>query len=400
MEQYLTLTRGNQAPGVIKPEFEGNVNFEIKSQFMRELREYIFVGNKKDDAHEHVERILDIISLFNIPRLTHDAVVLRVFPITLIGASKRWTAKQLEEIHNFKQEDDETLYTAWERNNISNNSNSDGIATIVNKLDNLGRDIKKLKENVHAIQVGCQLCGGPHLDKECPLNKETKSVEKVKYEEFGRPFPNNNRINERFGGGVWDNHDKVIQSLENKVKTLTTKVKGRTNKEKFEECKAIYMEDGTPLYKPFHYSPKEIEYFSTNSGFSDNEKQENETVEIGKEVTRVDITPNIKQAPQVKKQNVIYFVEPYEPPIPFPRCLEQHAKEALGSYKELNTDQEMSKEYESVKEINLEQHLSPTEKRVHWCETISQEKDGVREYWALCDPHNDICDGGSLPNDV
>ncbi|GKB98688.1 hypothetical protein Tco_0984825 [Tanacetum coccineum] len=71
-----------------------------------------------------------------------------------------------------------------------------------------------------------------------------------------------------------------------------------------------------------------------------------------------------------------------------------------GSYKEINTNQEMSKEYESVKEINLEQHLGPTEKRVHWCQTISQEKDGVREYWALCDPYNDICDGGSLPNDV
>ncbi|GJS34519.1 hypothetical protein Tco_0532901 [Tanacetum coccineum] len=34
--------------------------------------------------------------------------------------------------------------------NISNNSNSDGIAAIASKLDNLGRDMKKLKENVHA----------------------------------------------------------------------------------------------------------------------------------------------------------------------------------------------------------------------------------------------------------
>ncbi|GJR23935.1 hypothetical protein Tco_0972462 [Tanacetum coccineum] len=34
MEQYLALTRGNQAPGVVKPEIEGNANFEIKSQFI------------------------------------------------------------------------------------------------------------------------------------------------------------------------------------------------------------------------------------------------------------------------------------------------------------------------------------------------------------------------------
>nr|GFA08807.1 hypothetical protein [Tanacetum cinerariifolium] len=37
---------------------------------------------------------------------------------------------------------------------------------IVSKLDNLSRDMKNLKENIHAIQVGCQLCDGPHLDKE------------------------------------------------------------------------------------------------------------------------------------------------------------------------------------------------------------------------------------------
>ncbi|GJY78638.1 hypothetical protein Tco_0484439 [Tanacetum coccineum] len=187
--------------------------------------------------------------------------------------------------------------------NISSSSNSDGIATIVSKLDNLDRDMKKLKENVHAIQVGCQLCGGPHLYKECPLNEETKSMEEVKYEEFRRPFPNNNRINERFGRGAFgygsrsidqpslgerkpnltktinkymeemakrhakqdewlkklylntrtsrENHDKVIRSLETKVKTLTSEVEGRTNKAKFKECKAIYMEDGTPLYTPF-----------------------------------------------------------------------------------------------------------------------------------------------------
>ncbi|GKA57304.1 hypothetical protein Tco_0756492 [Tanacetum coccineum] len=75
MEQYLALTRGNQAPGMVKPEIRGNANFEIKSQFMRELREDTLSGNKNDDAYEQVERILDIVSLFNIPGVTHDAVM-------------------------------------------------------------------------------------------------------------------------------------------------------------------------------------------------------------------------------------------------------------------------------------------------------------------------------------
>ncbi|GKA43492.1 hypothetical protein Tco_0736216 [Tanacetum coccineum] len=300
MKQCLALTRGNQAPGVVKPEIGGNVNFDIKSQIMRELREDTFFENKNDDAHEHVERVLDIVNLFNIPGVSHDVVMLRVFPINLTGATKRWvdrlppgfvdscdlfkktfiqrycppskTAKQLEEILNFKQEGDETLYKSWERynnllykcpthdinshqkvrifynglrtmnrqlldsqgpipgmthaqaltaiqtmddhsqkwhdgtssRNTEGSSNSEGIVAIVNKLENLNRDMKKLKENVHAIQVGCQICGEAHLDKDCPLNEEVKSVEEVKYGEFGRPFPNNNRNDGRFNRGGYD----------------------------------------------------------------------------------------------------------------------------------------------------------------------------------------------------
>ncbi|GJS03806.1 hypothetical protein Tco_0320314 [Tanacetum coccineum] len=37
--------------------------------------------------------------------------------------------------------------------NISSSSNADGLATIISKMDNLGCDMKKLKENVHAIQL-------------------------------------------------------------------------------------------------------------------------------------------------------------------------------------------------------------------------------------------------------
>ncbi|GJU33824.1 putative reverse transcriptase domain-containing protein [Tanacetum coccineum] len=69
---------------------------------------------------------------------------------------------------------------------ICSSNNSDGMAAIVTKLDNLGRDMKKLKENVHAIQVGCQLCDGPHLGKECPLNEDAKSATEVPTSPFGQ----------------------------------------------------------------------------------------------------------------------------------------------------------------------------------------------------------------------
>nr|GEY18303.1 hypothetical protein [Tanacetum cinerariifolium] len=83
-------------------------------------------------------------------------------------------------------------------------SESKRITAIVNKLENLGRDIKKLKENVHAIKVGCKICRGAHLDKDCPLNEEVKSMEEVKYGEFGRPFLNNKKSDGRFNKRGYD----------------------------------------------------------------------------------------------------------------------------------------------------------------------------------------------------
>ncbi|GJU01192.1 hypothetical protein Tco_1111530 [Tanacetum coccineum] len=88
---------------------------------------------------------------------------------------------------------DRWLSSELSSKNIESSSNSEGIAAIVNKLENLGRDMKKLKENVHAIQVGCQNCGGAHLDKDCPLKEEVKSIKEAKYGEFGRPSRFNNR---------------------------------------------------------------------------------------------------------------------------------------------------------------------------------------------------------------
>ncbi|GKA16708.1 hypothetical protein Tco_0696545 [Tanacetum coccineum] len=115
-------------------------------------------------------------------------------------------------------------------------------------------------------------------------------------------------------------HDKIIQGLETKVKTLANEVEGRVNNGKFEECKTICTEDGSPLYTPFYYSPEEIEYFSSNSGFSDNEKQETDNSGMAEALAALKVTLKIKkEEPKEEKQSVNYYVDPYEPPIPFPR---------------------------------------------------------------------------------
>ncbi|GKC55147.1 hypothetical protein Tco_1077892 [Tanacetum coccineum] len=188
MKQYLALTRGNQASGVVKPEIGNNVNFEIKSQFMRELREDTFSDNKNDDAHEHVKSDLDIVSIFIIPGVSHDAIMLRVFPITLTGAAKRCIDRIPSGTINTWDLLKKAFIQRWN-------------CCYHNKLDSLERDMKKLKENVHAIQVGCGLCGGTHLDKECPLNKVVKGVEDVKYGKFRRSFLNNGKSRARYRMG-------------------------------------------------------------------------------------------------------------------------------------------------------------------------------------------------------
>ncbi|GKC08320.1 hypothetical protein Tco_0999930 [Tanacetum coccineum] len=143
MEQYMSKTRADYGSGVVRPKIEENDSFELKGQFLKELRSNTFSGSDHEDANEHIEKVLEIVDLFHIPNITVDQVMLRAFPMSLTGAASRWlrnkpngsittwedlktkflskywplahTAKKMEEINNFQQESDENLYQAWER---------------------------------------------------------------------------------------------------------------------------------------------------------------------------------------------------------------------------------------------------------------------------------------------
>ncbi|GKA74241.1 zinc knuckle CX2CX4HX4C containing protein [Tanacetum coccineum] len=225
--------------------------------------------------------------------------------------------------------------------NIEGSSNSKGIAAIINKLENLGRDMKKLKENVYAIQVGCQIYGEAHLDKDFPLNEEVKSVEGVKYGEFSRPFPNNNRNNGRFNrydkpssGERRPSLTEIINKyMENPSKRHAEKdewlkkfYQRRVNNGKFEECKTICTEDGLPLYTPFYYSPEEILYFSSNSGFSNNEKQETDNSRMAEALAALEATLKIKKKILKKKNKVLKKIKINRPLLKEIRQTDNYAK--------------------------------------------------------------------------
>ncbi|GJV00278.1 hypothetical protein Tco_1329548 [Tanacetum coccineum] len=105
MEEYMTKTQEDYGSGIARPRFDKDDKFELKGQFLKELRDNTFSGSENKDAHEHIERVLEIVDLFTTP----DGKFLSKY------CPPSRTAKRMEEIKNFQQEPDETLYRAWER---------------------------------------------------------------------------------------------------------------------------------------------------------------------------------------------------------------------------------------------------------------------------------------------
>ncbi|GJU91367.1 retrotransposon protein [Tanacetum coccineum] len=200
MEQYMSKTRENYGSGVVRPKINDKTHFELKGQHLKELRENTFSGSEHEDANEHIKKFLEIIDLFHIPEVTQDQVMLRVFPMSLTGAASRWlrnepsgsitnwetlkmkflnkycplarTTKKMEEINNFQQEPDESLFRAWERFKE---------LLMKSQLNNLRREIKKVNKKIYAAQDGCELCKGPHYIKDCPLKEEGNTLEEAYY---------------------------------------------------------------------------------------------------------------------------------------------------------------------------------------------------------------------------
>ncbi|GJZ65533.1 hypothetical protein Tco_0622229 [Tanacetum coccineum] len=369
--------------------------------------------------------------------------------------------------------------------NIGSSSSNDGLAALVNKLDNLGRDMKKLKECFHAIQVGCQICEGPHLDKDCPLNEEVKQV---RYGEFGRttPFNENNGRRQFLAETImkyieessmrqakqdeWmqtfchnleksqNHHDEIIQGLKSKETTLAKEAVTKIDKN--EDCKAIFTNDGAPLYTPFYYSPEEIEYFLANSRFSNDDEFKN--------VTSI---PNEDLKQTSPKQTTTHYIEPMTVILGRPLLATAHAKVDIlkksislevGNEKVIfkmksdlpdmrnesvlmiksnmitEEDEIMNIEYdlftyitntcescqilavdtdlftyevvtqETYDEITHKCCLTAQEAigentklilgKPHWCAPIYQQNNGIREVWASCNPSSEECDGESSRN--
>ncbi|GKC27890.1 hypothetical protein Tco_1035184 [Tanacetum coccineum] len=177
---------------LLRPKFDKDSKFELKGQFLKELRDNTFIGSENDDTNKHIERVLKIVDLFTTPDVTRDQLMLRVFPITLTGAASR--------------------------------------------------EIKKVNERVYSAQVGYELCNGPRYTKDCQLKEEGKTLEEAYYTQFRVLFPNaGRRFNQSIRDSTWANKQGTSKrgsgslpsstetNLRDHVKAITTTKEAETS---------------------------------------------------------------------------------------------------------------------------------------------------------------------------
>ncbi|GKC27867.1 hypothetical protein Tco_1035161 [Tanacetum coccineum] len=221
MDQYLALIQDNIRPGIVKPEISDDVKFEINGNFMRELRRKLFKGTDEEYSYKHLRRVLEIADLFHFPGVTHDAVMLRVFPITLMGPTLRWknrlSAGYNDLLFRCPQHKSELLSEAQALKLIqvmADHSHNwyDGETTRENINDSSDNvDTKKLKENIHAIQ-----------DKAVEPSKYIGSLEEtiIKYydESIKKQATNDEWIRKFI-----ENMDLNLRALDTTIKNLQVK---------------------------------------------------------------------------------------------------------------------------------------------------------------------------------
>ncbi|GJT87058.1 hypothetical protein Tco_1068775 [Tanacetum coccineum] len=350
---------------------------------MRELQEDTFFRNKNDDAYEHVERVLDIVSLFNIPGVTHEGVMIHVFPFTLTGATKRWTAKQLEEIHNFKQEGDETLYQAWERYNdllykcLAHDINSyqkvkifyNGLGTMNRQLLDSQGPIPDMTptQALTAIQTMADHSqkwhhGSSSRNIDSSSNTEGITTIDAKLAEELIFTKNVLSMRKTLGcpnlGELLDSttHVKVCLSLGSQFlselgnEKVIFKMRSSFTTIIFESVRAIRSKIST----------RDDNLVNIDYDLSLYDSEANHLLDIDPNVFTYDIDEVYKITYQGKS------------------C-------------EMETKEETSME--------LLIGMSSTKNKVHWCEAILQVKEGEHSYWASCNPYKDKCNGGDLTND-
>ncbi|GJZ63803.1 RNA-directed DNA polymerase, eukaryota, reverse transcriptase zinc-binding domain protein [Tanacetum coccineum] len=351
---------------------------------MRELREDAFSQNKNEDAHNHIDRVVNIVSLFNILRVSQDAILLRVFPFALTGSAKRWvdrltpgavntwdllkkafiqkycppskTAEQLEDIHNFKMtstqaltaiqtmaDHSQKLHDRTSSRNISSSSDTDGLVTVIRigKLEPIDMVIE-MADNTKFIPKGIVKNLLVKIDKFIlPVDFVILNmIEDLRMPVvLGRPL-------------LATDHTKVDIFR----KTISLEVGNEKVIFKMRSNLSDNIHESVRMIKP-KMNTKEDKLMKIDSDlftYNTNACETNHLLSIDPDVFTYDIEV------QESYEEIIY------------RC-SLITQEANGGFKS---------------------NLTAIKKKLHWCTLISSTKERVQEIWASCSPFKEKCDGG------
>jgi len=68
----------------------GDGSFELKPALINMVQSSQFCGKTHEDASAHLQNFPEICSTFTIKGVTRDAILLRLFPFSLLGRAKQW----------------------------------------------------------------------------------------------------------------------------------------------------------------------------------------------------------------------------------------------------------------------------------------------------------------------
>nr|GEW15717.1 hypothetical protein [Tanacetum cinerariifolium] len=86
----MTKTREDYGSRIARQKFNKKARFELKGQFLKELRDNTFSGTNGEDPVEYIEKFLEIVDLVKIPNVTHNQLRLSNLPISLTRTARKW----------------------------------------------------------------------------------------------------------------------------------------------------------------------------------------------------------------------------------------------------------------------------------------------------------------------
>ena len=142
MEDFWRPVIQDEYSAVIQPAIEAN-NFELNPTLITMVQQHQFTEDPSKDPNEHVGRFLWMANTVKLNGVRPEVIKLQLFPFSLRDVAATWfesfpygsvnnweelveaymseffppalTSKRRGEIIMFKQGEDESLYTAWER---------------------------------------------------------------------------------------------------------------------------------------------------------------------------------------------------------------------------------------------------------------------------------------------